>query len=71
MKKILILGINIYQTIIRGVLRNILGVNSFCRFSPSCSEYATRKIKKEGIFKGGGKAFVRICKCNPYYNKTK
>jgi putative membrane protein insertion efficiency factor len=38
----------------------------FCRFYPSCSEYAARAIDKYGVIKGGFKAVWRILRCNPW-----
>ena len=50
MSKVLILTINFYQNFISVILKNILGVNKMCRFSPTCSEYAKQMIKKHGFF---------------------
>ena len=38
----------------------------FCRFKPTCSEYAIQAIKKYGIIKGGVKALWRVIRCNPW-----
>lgn len=38
----------------------------FCRFHPSCSEYAYQAIDKYGIFKGGGLSLWRVLRCNPW-----
>jgi len=38
----------------------------YCRFYPSCSEYAYRAISKYGLLKGGLKAFWRIVRCHPF-----
>ena len=38
----------------------------FCRFSPTCSEYAVQAIEKYGIIKGGLKAIWRVIRCNPF-----
>jgi putative membrane protein insertion efficiency factor len=37
-----------------------------CRYSPTCSEYALRAIKKYGAFKGGWLAMKRISRCHPW-----
>ncbi|MBQ8170714.1 MAG: membrane protein insertion efficiency factor YidD [Oscillospiraceae bacterium] len=37
-----------------------------CRFSPSCSEYATTAIRRFGAVKGGYLALWRIIRCNPF-----
>lgn len=41
------------------------GSMSPCRFTPSCSEYATEAIEIHGFFKGGALATWRIVRCNP------
>jgi len=38
----------------------------YCRFHPSCSEYAYQAIDKYGIFKGWGLGLWRIMRCNPW-----
>ena len=38
----------------------------YCRFKPTCSEYAYQAIEKYGVIKGGAKAFWRICRCHPF-----
>jgi len=38
----------------------------YCRFRPTCSEYAIQAIKKYGIIKGGIKALWRVMRCNPW-----
>lgn len=40
----------------------------FCRFKPTCSEYAEQVITKHCILKGGLKAAWRILRCNPWNN---
>lgn len=38
----------------------------FCRFQPTCSEYAIKAIEKYGFLKGGLKAMWRVLRCNPW-----
>ena len=38
----------------------------FCRFRPTCSEYAYDAVSKYGILKGGIKSIWRIIRCNPF-----
>ncbi len=68
MKKFLLLIINSYQSFVSITLKNILGVNQMCRFSPTCSEYSRIAINKYGIFNGLLKSTIRILKCQPYFN---
>ncbi len=65
MKKILLIFIAFYQAVVSPTLKNILGVRNFCRFSPTCSDYAKRQIVKEGVVKGGYLSLVRLLKCQP------
>ncbi len=61
MKRIAIFIIEIYQKISRKYLPKT------CRYTPTCSEYTKQAIKKYGIFKGGWKGFLRILRCNPFF----
>ncbi len=63
MKYFLLLLILIYQKIFSTVLKNILGINKFCRFSPTCSQYAKESILKYGALKGGYLSVARIINC--------
>ncbi len=38
----------------------------YCKFQPSCSEYAKQSVKKYGVLWGGLKAFWRVLRCNPW-----
>lgn len=38
----------------------------FCRFTPTCSDYAIKAVEKYGIIKGGIKALWRVLRCNPF-----
>ena len=60
--------IKIYQKILsfdHGWL-SIFFPNGYCRFRPTCSEYAIQAISKYGLFKGGFKALWRVIRCNPF-----
>ena len=37
-----------------------------CRYTPSCSQYATEALQKYGVFKGGWLAIKRIARCHPW-----
>jgi putative membrane protein insertion efficiency factor len=57
----------------RGALRLIHGYQhlrrnqlSPCRFTPSCSTYATEAIETHGLLKGGRLAIWRLMRCNPF-----
>jgi putative membrane protein insertion efficiency factor len=38
----------------------------WCRFQPTCSEYAYEAVLKYGIIKGGLKALWRVMRCHPF-----
>lgn len=58
---LLFLGIiRIYQH----TISPFIGAN--CRYTPTCSAYATEAIKKYGPFKGGRMAIRRILSCHPW-----
>lgn len=38
-----------------------------CRFSPTCSLYAKKALKKHGLLKGGFLAIKRVLKCHPLH----
>jgi uncharacterized protein len=60
--------LKIYQKTLsfdHGILK-FLYPNGFCRFHPTCSEYAIQAIEKYGFIKGGLKAVWRVLRCNPF-----
>ena len=59
MKKVLISIINLYQKI-------PLSSHKYCRFQPTCSEYAKISIYRYGSIKGSFLAIKRILRCNPF-----
>lgn len=66
MKQICVGIIGLYQKILSPFLHQLLGASSFCRYRPSCSEYAKEAIQKQGVFLGGLSALYRIARCNPF-----
>ena len=40
--------------------------NGFCRFHPTCSDYAIQAIEKYGFIGGGARAVWRVLRCNPF-----
>ena len=68
MKYILIKLITVYQKTLspdHGLLR-VKYPYGFCRFYPSCSEYAITALQKHGTLKGTTLSIKRIIKCNPF-----
>lgn len=52
--------VRFYQLAIRPLLPNA------CRFTPSCSSYATEAIQKYGALKGSWLGLRRILRCHPW-----
>jgi putative membrane protein insertion efficiency factor len=59
-KKLALLLVKFYQLSIRPLLPNA------CRYTPSCSEYATEAINKYGALKGSWMGLKRISRCHPW-----
>lgn len=59
MKKILIYLIKLYQKI-PGDFHN------YCRYTPTCSNYAIEAIDRHGALKGSILSIKRILRCNPF-----
>lgn len=38
-----------------------------CRFTPSCSAYASEAIARNGIARGGWMAVKRLLRCHPFH----
>jgi putative membrane protein insertion efficiency factor len=51
-------------TVYRWTLSPLLGLN--CRHLPSCSDYASEAIDRNGAWKGGWLALARLCRCHPW-----
>lgn len=61
MRKILIALIKVY----RFTLSPFIGQH--CRFTPTCSQYATEAIEQHGAIKGSWMAAKRLSKCHPFH----
>lgn len=68
LRRLVVMIIKIYQKTLsfdHGPL-SFLFPHGYCRFCPTCSEYALEAINKYGVIKGGVKAIWRIMRCNPF-----
>jgi uncharacterized protein len=68
MRRIFIFIINLYQKTFspdHGWLRGLYP-GGYCKYSPSCSQYAKDAIMKYGIVRGAGKGIYRVIRCNPW-----
>ncbi|HZE86760.1 MAG TPA: membrane protein insertion efficiency factor YidD [Methylomirabilota bacterium] len=68
MKTFLIIFITFYHKFISPLLRQLLGQQTMCRYTPSCSVYAIDAIKRYGVLKGALMACNRFIHCQPYSN---
>jgi putative membrane protein insertion efficiency factor len=65
-KRLFIAAIRLYQATLspdHGILRKRHG---FCRFYPTCSQYAVEAIEKYGVLRGTTRAALRVARCNPF-----
>lgn len=60
MKTILQAFIKFYQFFLSPFMGNQ------CRFTPTCSHYASKAIDKHGALKGAYLGFTRICNCHSF-----
>jgi uncharacterized protein len=65
MKKVAIKAITFYQSFLNIFLKMSLGTNHFCRYNPTCSDYAKHAIAQYGLVKGGLLSTARILSCQP------
>lgn len=69
MKTALILLVRLYQRTFspdHSKFGKALFPGGFCKYTPSCSEYAIGAVKKRGVTVGLCKSFWRLLRCNPF-----
>ena len=69
MKNVLLSLLIGYQAVVSPILRNVLGVQVTCRYSPTCSEYMKQMVQKYGVIKGFKKGLTQLSACHPWSNK--
>ncbi|MDO8669014.1 MAG: membrane protein insertion efficiency factor YidD [Candidatus Buchananbacteria bacterium] len=68
MRLFVLKSIKIYQKTLsfdHGIMR-VFFPNGYCKYHPTCSDYAYLAVEKYGILKGGLKSIWRILRCNPF-----
>ena len=63
--RVLVFFIQGYCWTLSPALTFLLGANSGCRFTPTCSRYAREAIERHGALAGGALAVKRLCRCHP------
>lgn len=58
--------VRFYQTVLSSFLKQGLGIQAFCRYSPTCSEYAITVLKQYGILYGSYLTIKRVLSCQPF-----
>jgi putative membrane protein insertion efficiency factor len=61
MKRVALGLIRLYQLLLRPVLPPA------CRFTPTCSEYASQAIERYGLVRGLGLSAARLSRCHPFH----
>jgi len=61
-----LLLVRVYQLILSPAKNVLLGPAGYCRFEPSCSQYAAEALKTHGALGGSWLAAKRICRCHPW-----
>lgn len=70
MKYIVLFAIRVYQQYGRMILRQGLGLEATCLYSPTCSVYAAAVIKKHGAIKGTYLAVRRLLSCQQFFKRS-
>ncbi|HLD01319.1 MAG TPA: membrane protein insertion efficiency factor YidD [Patescibacteria group bacterium] len=65
MSKLAIIIITFYQQYCSVILKQLLGVRTFCRYPLSCSEYAKQAIAAHGLVRGSSLGIKRLLSCQP------
>jgi uncharacterized protein len=60
MKRLLILGVRVYQVGLGPLLP------ASCRYYPSCSAYAIEALERHGAVRGAWLSVRRILRCHPF-----
>jgi len=61
--------IKLYQRTLsfdHGLMHKLFPNTHYCRYYPTCSEYAVEAIEKYGSAKGGLMATKRVLRCHPW-----
>jgi putative membrane protein insertion efficiency factor len=68
MKRVLLILIEAYRTLVSPMLHTLVPVRSGCRFTPSCSDYCSEALRAHGVMHGLRLSARRIARCHPFTN---
>ena len=63
---VLLATVRLYRAVVSPALGAFFGPLNGCRFTPTCSAYATEAIRTHGAGKGSWLAARRLCRCHPW-----
>lgn len=55
-----------YRLLLSPVLHFLAGPSAGCRFTPTCSRYASEALAAHGLLRGGWLSTRRLCRCHPW-----
>ncbi len=64
--KLLTLSLRAYKLTLSPALQFLAGPLGGCRFTPTCSEYATEALRRHGALRGSWLAIARLARCQPW-----
>jgi len=65
-QRILVFLLRLYQAGVSPALAVFFGPAGRCRYTPSCSQYASEAVRRHGVCAGGALAVGRLCRCHPW-----
>ena len=64
--RVLALAIRAYQLTVSPTQTFLFGATGGCRYTPTCSAYATEALREHGVMAGAMLSAKRICRCHPW-----
>ncbi|MDR2806903.1 MAG: membrane protein insertion efficiency factor YidD [Puniceicoccales bacterium] len=67
--RLLIFQLRIYQLFLSPLKLLLFGPYCYCRFRPTCSQFAIDSLKNYPLFKALKRIVLRLGKCHPFYKE--